>query len=109
MVCYFMQFSIASRVQVPYGYSPVLAVNADTLETTGPLVSKFLEASSKGWQDFVNDPEACAAQVCSSSALNLYYFNWLFPGACDESSLLHVEGMLRMCAVAPTPRLPKLR
>ena len=70
-LCYFMQVSITSRVQVPYGYSPVLAVNADTLETTRPLVSKFLEASSKGWQDFVNEPQACAAQVCSLSALNL--------------------------------------
>lgn len=72
-------------MQVPYGYSPVIAANVDTLETTAPLIEKFLEASSKGWQDFVNDPQGCVMQVCTSIVLSV---QCCAPEYADQCTLL---------------------
>jgi hypothetical protein len=66
MVCYGVSGELSDAVceQVPYGYSPVLAVLEETLPGTEPLIAKFLEASAQGWHDFVDDPKGCAIEVC---------------------------------------------
>lgn len=50
-------------VQIPYGYSPVMAVDEGRLPELQPLLSKFMAASARGWQAFVQEPEATAREV----------------------------------------------
>lgn len=50
-------------VQIPYGYSPVVAVDEARLPELQPALSKFMAAAAKGWKAFVADPAAAAREV----------------------------------------------
>lgn len=50
-------------VQIPYGYSPVMAVDEARQAELAPALSKFMAAAARGWEAFVQEPEACAREV----------------------------------------------
>lgn len=55
-------------VQIPYGYSPVMAVGEARQAELAPALCKFMAAAARGWEAFVQAPEACAREVPDTPA-----------------------------------------
>lgn len=58
-----------ARLQIPYGYSPVMAVDEARRGELEPVLTKFMAAAARGWQAFVQEPEASAREVPSPRPL----------------------------------------
>eukprot|EP00892_Ulva_mutabilis_P003143 jgi/Ulvmu1/1282/UM011_0006.1 len=77
--------------KIPYGYSPVMAVDEASLPEVQPALTKFMAAAACGWNAFVADPEGSAREATQA-------MNKLFPDlkeAVDEAVMVDAAAAVR--------------